>query len=325
MIQCRLLLLLFIASLIGINAVRADPALLARQEVQRFIDNLVEQDGFQRAELEKIFRQVRTIPEVVHHMHHPAEAMTWDSYEALFVTQKRISAGVKFLQQQQSILAAIQQKHGVPSVIIVAILGVESNYGTHIMQYRAIDALTNLAFNYPARAAFFQAELKAFLELTRKYRLNTFTILSSYAGAIGPAQFMPDSILHDAVIAPGDANLNSARDWIASISNYLLRRGWRPEAPIADAISCPQSLPETFQINSRQYFYSPQQLAAAGIAPHAKEAAMFIQLSTKSGTRCWLGYRNFAVILRYNSSLLYAMAVYELSNALITESLGERK
>lgn len=323
MIKYSFLFILLIASLIGLCTVQADENFLQRKDVQAFIQDLVVRDGFSRTDLEKIFSQVRSMPEVVHHMQHPAEAMLWNDYETLFITQKRINAGVDFSHEHMTILNNTQQHYGVPASIIVAILGVESNYGTHVMKYRAIDALAHLAFNYPSRQTFFQAELKAFLELTRKYHLQTFSILSSYAGAIGPAQFMPDSVLNDAVVTPGDSNLNSAGDWVESIGNYLLKRGWLAKHPIATPIACPKVLPKEIVANSRKNFYSPQQLKAAGIANNAAEDAMFIQLQTKSGNMCWLGYHNFGVILRYNTSPLYAMAVNELSDN-INQDLGRK-
>lgn len=313
MIKYGFLFVILVVSLLGLSTVQADQSLLKRQEVQDFINELVKKDGFSRAELENIFNQVRPMPEVVHRMNHPAEAMMWNQYESLFVTSKRVQQGIEFSQKNAAVLSKAEKQYGVPAAIIVSILGVESNYGTVVMKYRAIDALANLAFNFPSRQAFFQSELKSFLELTRKYHLETFGILSSYAGAIGPAQFMPDSVLKDAVVTPGDENLNSASDWIESIGNYLSNRGWVKNGPIVSAISCPTTMPTNIVVNSRKNFYTPEQLRDAGISDSAKEEAMIIQLQTDSGYQCWLGYHNFSVILRYNGSPLYAMAVYELS------------
>ncbi len=309
-------------SALFLTSVHADENMLTKPEVQTFIQEMVTRDHFNRQELEKIFRNVQPMPEVIQHMQHPAEAFPWDSYQKLFVTEKRVDKGIEFSLSHQALLNEAEKTYHVPGSIVVAILGVESNYGTHVMKYRAIDALSNLAFNYPSRKTFFLSELKSFLELTRKYDLNINQIYGSYAGAIGPAQFMPDSIMSYAVITHKDLDLNNPGNWIYSIANYFLKKGWKSDQPLVTPIKCPTAIPNNIISNSTKHFYTPKQLSNAKIANNAKEDAMFLEFKSQSGSQCWLAYHNFAVIMRYNSSPLYAMAVVQLSEKLAT-SAGE--
>ena len=286
--------------------------MLKKPDVQDFIQKMVIKNHFDRKALENIFANVQPMQAVIEHMNHPAEAFPWDTYQNLFVTKKRIDNGIEFSLSRKDLLNKATS-YDVPSEIIVAILGVESNYGTHVMKYRAIDALSNLAFNYPARKAFFLSQLESFLLLTKKYDLNINQIYGSYAGAIGPAQFMPDSIMSYAVISHKDLDLNNPDNWINSIANYFLKKGWKVGEPLVTSIKCPATTPEGIVPNSTKHFYSPQQLQEAKISKNAKADAMFLELKSQSGSQCWLAYHNFAVIMRYNASPLYAMAVVQLS------------
>lgn len=315
----------FLVVLIGLfflNSARADEALLKNPEVQSFIENLVKKDHFERSALETIFLNVQPMPEVIHHMKHPAEAFPWDTYKNLFVTEKRITNGVAFSFLHKILLSEVEKKYHVPAEIIVAILGVESNYGTHAMKYLAIDALSNLAFNYPSRKTFFTSELRSYLELTRKYHLDIQEIYGSYAGAIGPAQFMPDSILNYAVINQDNLDLNNPANWLASIANFFLKKGWVYGEPIVTSIPCPKTIPKTIVANSSKNFYTPKQLKDANISDKAQADAMYLELKSSFGSQCWLAYHNFSVIMRYNTSPLYAMAVTQLSERLNT-TLGD--
>lgn len=322
MIKHFFLLTTLIVSVFFLTSVRADEALLQNSEVQAFIQGMVTQDHFTRSELEAIFKNVQPMPEVIHHMQHPAEAFPWDSYRNLFVTQSRADKGIAFAFRHQILLNQTEQTYHVPSEIIVSILGVESNYGTHVMKYRAIDALSNLAFNYPSRKTFFTSELRSFLLLSKKYHLNIDQIYGSYAGAIGPAQFMPDSVLLYAVIANKNLDLNVPENWIPSIANYFHKKGWKADEPIVTAIQCPETIPDDIIPNSMKHFYTPKQLSDAHISNKAKQDAMFLELKSQSGSECWLAYHNFSVIMRYNTSPLYAMAVVQLSEKL-SASFGE--
>lgn len=310
--QCFILTTLLISALF-LTTVRADQQLLNDKEVQAFIKDMVVHDNFSQSELENIFRQVRPLPEVVQKMKNPVEANPWDTYKRLFITERRVNDGSEFLAKHVAVLKQAENSYGVSAKTIVAILGVESSYGTYVMKYRAIDALAHLAFHYPSRKTFFQSQLRSFLILVRSHHLNINEIRGSYAGAIGPAQFMPESILKYAVISRTDLNLNSAEDWINSIGNYFNKKGWEKGKPVAIQIACPKVIPDTIVANSMKNFYSPEQLRDAGIANNATEEAMFVVLKSSKGSECWLGYHNFAVIMRYNTSPLYAMAVYQLS------------
>lgn len=317
----KIVVLIFMLGITFFSTSKADQALLKNPDLILFIDDMVKKDHFDKKELETIFLNVKPMPEVIHHITHPAESFPWDNYKNLFVTEQRAAKGATFSLMHKALLYDTEKKYHVPSEIIIAILGVESNYGTHTMKYLVLDALSNLAFNYPTRKTFFTSELKSYLELVRQHHLDIYSIYGSYAGAIGPAQFMPDSVQRYAVMTNNDLTLNDAATWIPSIANYFEKKGWHYGSPIVTPIECLEKLPENIIPNSSKHFYSPKILKQAHISNKAEEEAMYLELKSSSGSQCFLAYHNFTVIMRYNTSPLYAMAVTQLSEK-IAASFG---
>ncbi len=210
----------------------------ARDDVRQFIAEMVQKHGFARSELRRLFSRARFQPAVIAAITPPTEprAKSWQAYRALFLTPARIAAGVAFSQQHRPALAYAAALYGVPEEIIVAIIGVESVYGRNAGNYRVIDALSTLAFDYPPRAEFFRAELESFLLYAREAGINTLALKGSYAGAIGIPQFMPDSYRRYAVDLDGDGKQDlsgSFADAIGSVANFLKAHGWEAGRPVA--------------------------------------------------------------------------------------------
>ena len=205
----------------------------ARDEVKAFIDEVVKRHGFKSAELTRLFSKVQRIDPTLKLILPGEQRPSWDDYRAQFVNETRVANGLAFWKENRRSLKRAEEKYGVPAQIIVAIIGVETNYGRNMGRYRVIDALSTLAFDYPPRASFFRGELEQYLLLAREERLNVFATRGSYAGAIGIPQFMPGSLRRYAVDFNGDGRIDltrSSADAVGSVANFLKQHGWQPGA-----------------------------------------------------------------------------------------------
>ena len=260
----------------------------------------------------------------------PAEkTKPWYEYRKIFLTERRIREGAAFWDANASVLETVAERTGVPSEIIVAIIGVETYYGRISGSYRVIDALATLAFDYPRRSAFFTRELEQFLVLAWESNKDPLAMKGSYAGAMGYGQFMPSSYRAYATSFEGGSApdiWDDVADAISSVGNYLKAHGWRAgDGVVVDAIA-DEAEPEIFDTGLKPSL-SVAELALAGVRP--VEALMPstvvtpLRLEEQNGPRHWLGLQNLYVITRYNHSAMYAMAIWELSQALVNERSDE--
>ena len=266
-------------------------------------------------------------------------AKNWAAYRSRFIEPRRIEAGVAFWQRHQATLARAEQTYGVPASIIVGIIGVETLYGQHMGNFRILDALATLAFDFPQahpraaeRQAFFKGELDHFLRLTQRSGSDPFSIRGSYAGAMGMPQFMPSSWSHYAVDFDGDGRIdlfNSPGDTIGSVANYLKAFQWKTGMPThypvtftpgqtdMDTLLAPDILP-TFSVES----FTTKGAQLQGPALQHKGPLALIELRNGEGAPSYVaGTENFYVVTRYNWSSYYAMAVIELGQA-VAERIG---
>ncbi len=309
---------------------QAEDELLANPQLDAFITTVAKRHAIDRPTLVSLFSQARFEPKVIDAIKRPYEKKPWFKYRPLFVTETRITQGAEFFQQYRSLLQQAQETYGVPAEIITAILGIESRYGRYQGDYRVIDSLTTLGFNYPRRGAFFRKELEAFILLSHEEQLNPLNIKGSYAGAIGQAQFIPSSYRHYAVDFDGDGVRDlshSSADAIGSIANYLARHGWQRNAQIAHRVRFNGSDGYRHQkgLKPKQTvgYWRAHHFDIDSTLPDTLKSAL-IALKTESGYEYWLGLKNFYAITRYNHSPLYAMAVYQLSSK-IKQRVMEKK
>ncbi|RIX45546.1 MAG: lytic murein transglycosylase B [Rhodocyclales bacterium GT-UBC] len=292
-----------------------DPAVI------NFVHDLETRHGFNSEALQAQFSQIHPNNKVLQLIKPPASPTqrSWERYRPRFLNDRRIDGGVRFWQDNQVALARARALYGVPEEIIVAIIGVETEYGRNTGGFRVLEALATLAFNYPPRAEFFRTELEQFLLLSRENQLDPLTVKGSFAGAIGIPQFMPGSQRRYAVDFDGDQRVDlsgSIDDAIGSVAHFLEQHGWQAGQPIATPVST-NGEPE-------------KALLEAGIRPSLKVAelnekglnsnaspqatvALIDLVSPGRATEYWLGYENFYVITRYNRSSFYAMSVFQLS------------
>ena len=306
--------------------------------VSEFIDRMVSEHGFERVELEKLFRRTHYVESAIR-LIKPAPAnkpKNWRAYRARFVDPTRINAGVRFWNDNLEALNRAEVEYGVPAEIVVGIIGVETVFGRNTGNFRVMDAITTLAFDYPetptraARMAFFRGELANTLLYARESGIDPLTLLGSYAGAIGLPQFMPGSIREFAVDFDHDGKIdlrNSAVDAIGSVANYLNKHGWRTGAPIvfATRVSAADGNGarawDQFIGQGLEAKFTLNELRSAGVTPSAPppDDVLLGLIDLQNGTDAteyWLGTANFYAITQYNRSYFYAMSVVDLGRAI---------
>ena len=301
-----------------------------RADVRAFIAELVDEEGFDRQLLTDVFSQAEYKQKIVDAISRPAEkTLNWREYQDIFLTERRSREGREFMQKHKATLNRAYEKYGVPPEVVAAIIGVETMYGTITGNYRVIDSLSTLAFDYPPRGKFFRSELKQFFMLAREEGQNPLEPKGSYAGAMGYGQFISSSYRAYAVDFDGDGVRDiwhNPVDAIGSVANYLAKHGWRKHDAVTQrvAVRAPnESLEGLFNVKL-QVSSSVGKLSEMGVTlsspldPDVMVSPM--RLLGKQGYEYWLGLRNFYVITRYNHSKLYAMAVFQLSERLKTKA-----
>lgn len=303
--------------------IAATPRAGLEPEVRAFVQEMTERHGFDRAVLEKAFRETRFLGSIIKAMDAPATALPWHEFRTRHITDARIKGGLQFWSEHQALLEQAAAAYRVPPELIVATIGVETIFGRRTGNVGVLDALTTLAFGYPRRADFFRGELEQFLLLARENGLTLNSVKGSFAGAIGIPQFMPSSYRKYAVDFDSDGVLDLRRvaDTIGSVANYYRQFGWREGEPVIvpvdvgdtalDALLAAGIAPHMAIAEFRKRGVVPQEPVADDAA-----AASLFTAQTEAGPRYWLGLNNFYVITRYNRSINYAMVVNELAVAL---------
>jgi membrane-bound lytic murein transglycosylase B len=323
--QARLLVVLLAFALSPRIAAAAAPRYAGREDVRQFIAEMADKHGFVRKELRALFARAHFQPAIIKAITPPIEprARSWQAYRALFLTPERIQAGVEFRERQHAALARAAEIYGVPEEIIVAIIGVETVYGRNTGNYRVIDALSTLAFDYPPRAEYFRGELEHYLLYARDAGIDTLALTGSYAGAIGIPQFMPGSYRRYAVDFDGDGREDlsgSFADAIGSVANFLQAHGWERGEPVAYAAQVHGGNYRKLVDAGIKPVYRCGDLAEFGVSAsggaEADAPCALIELETPGEPSEYLvGRANFYVLTRYNRSSLYAAAVLALAQA----------
>ncbi|MBC8493858.1 MAG: lytic murein transglycosylase B [bacterium] len=294
------------------------------QTTHDFINKMVSTHQFDKTELNFIFSKVNLI--VAEKKPKPikqkakAKSMSWHKYRNLFITDARINQGVKFWQNNKTTLDRAEQQFHVPQEIIVAILGIETNYGKNKGTHATLETLARLSFGNHRRKKFYQKELEQFLLLSRENSLPPLSIKGSYAGALGFAQFISSSYRHYAIDYDGDKKVdlfNSSADAIGSIANYFDKHQWHDFGPYARPITLNsnQSSYAKYSTNKPKknatYWRNKGFAIDSDIHPNTKLS--FIKLRQDNHFETWLTFWNFYVLTRYNHDNRYAMTAVQLS------------
>ena len=302
----------------------AGPATLDRvTEIDPFVAGLELRLGVPADETRALLADARVLDSVLEAIQRPAERKPWHEYREIFITGKRIARGADFWRDHADSLARASERFGVPPEIIVAIIGVESFYGTYRGRLRVLDSLATLGFRYPRRSSFFLSELEEFVLLSSEERLDPRSIKGSYAGAMGIPQFISSSYRRYAIDFDGDGVrdlIGSPEDAIGSIGNYLAMHGWRAGGAVAVPAEVEGEEYRTVVEQGIKPHASLASIRAAGVGfsveADQEEQGALLEFETKNGHEYWVGLTNFYVITRYNHSRLYALAVLQLAEGI---------
>jgi membrane-bound lytic murein transglycosylase B len=292
-----------------------------RQDVSAFVKRLARDSDYSEQELVDLFSRVKKQEHLFEQLDRPAEKeLEWHQYRGIFIKDRRIDQGVEFWRRHSELLARVSEKTGVPPEIIVAIIGVETFYGSYKGKDPVFDSLVTLAFDYPRRAGFFTRELEEFLLLVKEQGFDARDLRGSYAGAMGMPQFISSSYRAYAVDFDQDGQTNlfdSIPDIAGSVANYFVKHGWKR----GERVARPLVLEEGNSVGSLNPGLKPSykwgDLKRSGLASTFEigdeTPVALVELRQRDHSEYWAGFQNFYVITRYNHSELYAMAVYQLA------------
>lgn len=313
---------------------------LARADVQAFADQTAREKNLPLAQVQDLLAEANRLPIAIRLMTppepgQPVQPKNWITYRAKFVEPIRINAGKAFMKEHEGALNRAQQRFGVPANIIAAIIGVETLYGQHMGNYRVLDAITTLSFDYPDperpdRVSMFQGQLADLIELHHKGKVDATRQLGSYAGAMGIPQFMPTSLKAYAVSADPkadridlDSNVNDA---VYSVGNFLKAHGWVTGLPVFAPVDLPADAADLVEGGLKPTLdWSDLQQAGAKLAPHAAIGLwsqyplgiINLPMPTEDKVQYRTATPNFFALTQYNRSYFYATAVADLAQALL--------
>jgi membrane-bound lytic murein transglycosylase B len=305
-------------------------------ELTTFAQQTAKAYGLDAKDILSTLAQAHYKQSTVDAMARPAESVkAWKDYRPIFVTPRRIAAGRAFLAANRKALMKVQDDTGVPAELIVAIIGVETGYGGNTGSYRVLDALYTLAFWYPRsgdatklqheadRQTFFRDQLAQLFALAKEQHFTITSLTGSYAGAMGWGQFMPSSYRQFAKDGDGDGHIDlfggSMPDLFASVANYFVANGWQKGEPVTSrAVHDPATV--AFAPDDFTPKYTLAELEQKGYRPKVSLGreinGSLLSLDGPQGTEDWIVFQNFYSITRYNRSPMYALAVYQLAEAI---------
>jgi membrane-bound lytic murein transglycosylase B len=294
------------------------------KSTQNFIQKMVKEHRFDKNELLFIFSKIKlTIARKnSKNQTKPSKkkTMTWDKYKSLFITDERIADGLQFWQDNLTTLSRAESTYNIPSEVIVAILGIETNYGHKKGEHPTLETLTKRAFGNYRRRNFYKKELESFLLMSRENAIPPLTIKGSYAGAMGYPQFISSSYRHYAVDFNQDGKIDlfsDPIDAIGSIANYFDKHQWHDFGEIARPIALSNSHLKYATRSTNKPKQNTQYWRNKGLNIdsniHDKTKLAFIRLPQRKIDETWLTFWNFYVLTRYNHDNRYAMATYQLS------------
>jgi membrane-bound lytic murein transglycosylase B len=314
----------------------ADAAYAKRPDAMAWAERVADENQLDPKWVKAQVAQAKLIPSIPKLILPPVQVSqkNWAAYRARFIEPKRVQAGVQFWERHQTLLKQAEQAYGVPPWLIVGVIGVETFYGRHTGNFRVLDALSTLTFDFPKehprateRQTFFSKELAQFLVMASKEKINPTKLKGSYAGAMGLPQFMPSSWANFAVDFDGDKHIdlfNNPADVIGSVANYFKAFQWQPDMPThysvkfdsvlldMDALMAPDILPSFSLAN----FVAKGVILEDEALQHKGPLALIELLNGDAPPSYVAGTENFYAITRYNWSSYYAMAVIELGQAI---------
>ena len=279
------------------------------------------------ADIRNILKPATFQPDIVKRMNTQWEAQPYAKYRPLFIKPSMRDKGRAYLHKHRDLFTRIADKYQLDTVIIAAILGIETRFGRSHGTRPVLDSLYTLSTGFPRRAKFFRQQLGAIIEISQQDQLKLTDLKGSYAGAFGSIQFIPTSFRDYAVDEDGDGIrdvFHSHADIFASVSNYFHKHGWQQGRPSAYWLPMDTKLSKEWTKIAKGKLKHWVTLADLRKAMPAifdtipqpwrdDDKVSIIAMTTKKGLQLALVHYNFKVIMRYNPSYNYAMAVTEIA------------
>jgi membrane-bound lytic murein transglycosylase B len=283
--------------------------------------------GISETTIQQAFANVAYKPRAVKaDRNQPEKKLTLDEYIPRAVPAWKIKQAKALYKKHYSELYRIGNAYGVQPRFIVALWGVESNFGKLTGGYNVIDALTTLSYD-GRREAFFKKELMAALTILDEGHISFANMKGSWAGAMGQSQFMPSSFINLAADGSGDGKKdiwNNTSDVFASAANYLKQHGWDDQYTWGREVRLPKGLSADLQGRGKDKGKTLQEWNDLGVRRlngHALPQlnpdieAWLIQPDDENG-RAYLIYNNYQVLMKWNRSYYFGIAVSHLADAL---------
>jgi membrane-bound lytic murein transglycosylase B len=280
-----------------------------------------EAEGISPATLDQALAGLEPIPRVLElDQRQPEGRLTFRDYNRRVLSDARIARGRELLREHQDLLARVAADYGVQPRFIVALWGIETNYGSYTGDYPVIGALATLAHD-GRRAELFRKELLQALRIVDQGDVAPAAMIGSWAGAMGQSQFMPSSYLAHAVDYDGDGRRDiwsSQPDVFASIANYLASAGWNDRYTWGRQVRLPGELQaaaaglDVVKPLPHWQALGIRRLNGADLPAVALDAAL-LQMDDRAGP-AYLVYQNFRVLMRWNRSTYFALTVGELAD-----------
>ncbi len=294
---------------------------------EELVLKLAAETGISASEIGNILKSATFRPNIIKSMNRQWESKPYAEYRPRFLKQNMQEKGALFVKKNDSILAAAEKKYGVDAPVVAAIIGVETKFGKIHGGQPVLDSLYTLSTGFPRRAPFFQKQLAAIIEISRKDQLDLKSLKGSYAGAFGTVQFLPTSFRDYAVDEDGNGTrdlFNSQQDIIGSVANYFHKYRWQHGRPSAWWLPIGTKLTNGWEERARgklKHWVTLKELRKSmpkifgNVPPPWKgsDKVSVIEMRTKYGKQFALVHHNFRVIMRYNPSYNYAMAVTEVA------------
>jgi membrane-bound lytic murein transglycosylase B len=300
-----------------------------------FIDKMVKKHNFDRDKLMSIFSKINLT--IVSKKNKgkktkKSKSISWKTYRSLFITDKRIKNGVKFWHNNANVLKYAEKEYNIPIPIIVAILGVETDYGDKKGDHPTLQTLSKFAFGNYRRRNFYKKELEEFLLMSRENNIPPLSVKGSHAGAMGYPQFISSSYRYYAVDLNMDNKIDlfsNPVDAIGSIANYLDKHNWLDNGKIAEPISLTIEQLKYAKKSTNKPKKPAKYWRNKGFNINKniedKTKLSFIKLNNRNTYETWLSFWNFYVLTRYNHDNRYAMVVYQLSEKIKQQFINKTK
>jgi len=282
-----------------------------------------ERAGVLRATYERLTASIKPDPSLLELLDNQPEFKTpiWD-YLASLVDDERVADGRDMLAQWKTVLDEVERRHGVDPATVVAVWGVESNFGRSFGKRPIIASLANLSCA-GRRQSYFRGELFSAMQIVQRGDVAAEAMVGSWAGAFGHTQFMPSTYLRLAVDFDGDGRrdlVGTVPDALASTANFLAKAGWRAGQPWGYEVKLPAGFDASSAGRRNKRALADwsargiRRIDGAALDGPAQDAALLLPAGV--GGPAFVVFRNFDAIYGYNAAESYALAIAHLADRL---------